>query len=153
MVKLGAEIEAQNDSGETPLCSAAGAGIPHAVEWIINQGANVQHGRTEERTPVYCALHGGYTEIASRLIDLGAKSTLHQAVQCNQLARAREKLSAGADPNKETDPFQTYSPLKLAVWNDWPEMAALLLEFGADPNQQDSSFRSEGRNHCPAYSV
>jgi ankyrin repeat protein len=37
--------------------------------------------------------------------------------------------------------------LKLAVWNDWAEMAALLLEFGADPNQQDRAFRSEGRNY------
>ena len=29
------------------------------------------------------------------------------------------------------------------IWLDFPEMAALLLEFGADPNQQSESHQSE----------
>jgi hypothetical protein len=33
----------------------------------------------------------------------GGKSTPHQAVQCNNLARARRKLNAGADVNHEED--------------------------------------------------
>lgn len=89
-------------------------------------------------------MRGQHAELASYLIDRGGKSTLHQAIQCNNLARARQKLNSGADVNHEEDPHVINSPLETAIWEDLTEMVELLLEFGADPNQQDKARRGEG---------
>ena len=113
------------------------------VDWLLDHGADVTLGRETCSTPVYCALREQHTEIASYLIDRGGKSTLHQAIQCNNLARARQKLNAGADANHEEDPHVISTPLETAIWDDLTEMVELLLEFGADPNQQGESHHTE----------
>jgi ankyrin repeat protein len=137
MLKLGAEIDAVNDAGETPLCEAAEGGHLEIVDWLLKHGTDVCQGRSHHATPVSCALRRDQTEIASRLIDLGAKATLWQAVKCSHLVKAREKLSTGADANNEHEDYCSDRPLELAVMNDSTEMVELLLEFGADSNQQD----------------
>jgi ankyrin repeat protein len=141
LLKLGALIDPLDDCDHTPLCYAASAGDERVVDWLIEHGANVARGQERSSTPVYCALARSHTELASHLIDRGGKSTLHQAVQCNHLARARQQLNAGANPNLEGDPHQLESPLFTAIWRDDSDMAAILLEFGADPNQQDETFQ------------
>jgi hypothetical protein len=35
------------------------------------------------------------------------------------------------------------TPLETAIWQDLPEMVTLLLEFGADPNQQNEVTHSQ----------
>jgi ankyrin len=139
ILKLGAHIDAADNCQETPLCHAAEAGHRETVNWLLDHGADVTRGRDNATTPVYCALRRNHVELASHLIDRGGKSTLHQAVQCNHLARARQKLNSGADVNHEEDPHHMGSPLEVAIWLDSTDMVALLLEFGADPNQQDGS--------------
>lgn len=110
---------------------------------LLDHGANVDYGQETYSTPVYCALRGQHRELASYLIDRRGKSTLHQAIQCNNLVRARQKLNAGADVNHEEDPHVINTPLETAIWQDQTEMVELLLEFGADPNQQDESRHTE----------
>ena len=143
LLKLGAQIDAIDYGSCTPLCDAAEAGNREIVEWLLDHGADVAHGRENGATPVYCALRNNHDELALYLIDRGGKSTLRQAIQCNHLGRARQKLNAGADVNNEKDEEYNETPLVTAIWNDSVEMVALLLEFDADPNQQDRSFRGE----------
>lgn len=143
LLKLGASVDVTNSCTDTPLCCAAEAGHTEIVNWLLDHGADVTRGYEKGSTPVYCALRGRHVELASHLIDRGGKSTLHQAIQCNHLARARQKLNAGADVNHEEDPHRIELPLEMAIWLDATDMAALLLEFGADPNQQDESFQGE----------
>ena len=142
LVKLGGQIDALDDNRRTPLCHAARAGQVETADWLLDHGADVTRGHENGSTPVYCALEGHHVELASHLIDRGGKSTLHQAVKCNHLARARQKLNAGADANEPEDPRYGPTPLESAIQNDATDMVALLLEFGADPNQQDRSFPS-----------
>lgn len=142
LLKLGAHIDAVDEYRWTPLCHAAEAGDIEMVNWLLDHGADIAFGNEKGTTPVSCALRENHDELAAYLIDRGGKSTFNQAVQCNHLARARQKLSAGADANHQED-TNCYSPLEVAIGNDSTEMAALLLEFGADPNQQDSSFQGE----------
>lgn len=143
LLKLGARIDALDNCSSTPLCHAAEAGHAEIADWLLGHGADVTRGHEGGTTPVYCALHGDHVELASHLIDCGGKSTLHQAVQCNHLARARQKINAGADANELDDPSYGQTPLEIAIWLDATDMVALLLEFGADPNQQDRSFQGE----------
>jgi excisionase family DNA binding protein len=143
LLKLGARIDASDECSRSPLCRAAEAGHADIVDWLLDHGADVTRGHENGSTPVYCALRGEHVELAFHLIDRGGKSTLHQAVQCNHLARARQKLNAGADVNHEEDAHRLESPLEMAIWLDSTDMAALLLEFGADPNQQNRSFQGE----------
>jgi excisionase family DNA binding protein len=137
LLKLGAEVDALDNCDRTPLCHAAESGHTHSVEWFLDHGADVTRGRVGDSAPVYCALHDDHTELASLLIDRGGKSTLHQAVACDHLARARQLLNAGANVHQEEDPPYYDTPLAMAIWRDSSEMATLLLEFGADPNQPD----------------
>lgn len=134
MLKLGAQIDSDDDCSYTPLFHAAESGYREIVDWLLDHGADVTRGHVNGSTPVYCALRGGDEELASHLIDRGGKSTLHQAVQANNLARARQKLNAGADANNEKDEHFLNTPLETAIWRDSPDMAMLLLEYGADPN-------------------
>lgn len=135
-LKLGADVNCEDNYANTPLCYAAEGGRVETVDWLLKHGADVHHGRTHESTPVSCALSKGHIEIASHLIDLGAKATLWQAVKCNHLIKARERLNAGADANNERERYHLDSPLEVAISNDSTEMVQLLIEFGADPNQQ-----------------
>lgn len=140
LLKLGAEIDAIDDGLSTPLGNAAEAGHDEVVDWLLDHGADVARGRESDSTPVYRALYRDHVELASHLIDRGAKATLHQAVQCDHLARARQKLNAGADANKKEDSFGSEFPLNIAIGLDSTDMVSLLLEFGADPNQQDRAY-------------
>jgi cytohesin len=137
ILKLGANIDAIDASGSTPLCYAAGAGHAEVAHWLIDRGANVAVGDEKGTTPVSQALSGDHFDLAKHLIDRGALSTLHQAVQCGHLIRARQKLNAGADANDERDRQRLETPIEMAIWNDSVEMVELLLEYGADPNRQD----------------
>jgi ankyrin repeat protein len=143
LLKLGAQVDALDDCHLSALCRAAEAGHDEIADWLLEHGADITLGHENGSTPVYCALCGQHLELASHLIDRGGKSTLHQAVQCNHLARARQKLNAGADANELEDPPHGQTPLEMAIWLDSTDMVALLLEFGADPNQQDRSFQGE----------
>lgn len=143
LLKLGADVNTVDSWNWTPLCHAAESGHDETVDWLLDHGADVAHGRESASTPVHCALSRRHVDLASHLIDRGAKSTLHEAVQCNHLARARQQLNAGADPNALDDPPYGQTPLEAAIWQDSTDMVALLLESGADPNQQDRSWTSE----------
>jgi excisionase family DNA binding protein len=59
------------------------------------------------------------------------------------IGRARQKLNAGADVNHEQDSSRIGTPLEVAIWLDSTDMVALLLEFGADPNQQGRVHQSQ----------
>ena len=144
LLKMGVDVNAHDSSAWTPLCHAAEAGDMDIVKWLLDQGADVTCGHEARSTPVYCALRGDHAELASFLIDRGGKSTLHQAVRCNHLARARQKLNAGADVNREEDPDNNDTPLEVAISLDSADMVALLLEFGADPNRQSASHNYDG---------
>lgn len=146
-MKLGARVNDTDFCFRTPLCYAAEKGHSSTAEWLLNHGADVTTGEEHASTPVYWALRENHAELASHLIDLGAKAALHQTIQCRHLARARQLLASGVDPNHEEDPHRGDTPLELAIWLDSSEMVELLLQFPADPNHQDESHTSQEGQH------
>lgn len=143
LLKLGCPVNALDNHGHSPLCAAATTGNERIVDWLLAHGADVTQGDENISTPVYCAVANHHTALAFRLIDRGAKSTLHQAVECNHLARARQHLNAGPASNQKRDPHWLDLPLSTAIWNDDADMVALLLEYGANPNQESESFQGD----------
>lgn len=136
LLEMGADVNAVGGWGLTPLCWAARGGHEDAVRFLIQNGADVGYRAKDGSGPVSEAVHEGHLGLARLLIDSGAKCSLHNAVKCGHLAEARRLLSEGANV-QEKDDCCSNSPMGVAIWNDSVEMVQLLLEFGANPNEQE----------------
>jgi len=89
---------------------------------------------------------GGAIEIVRLLLEHGADvnapyvesklTPLHAAMFTEDIEVIRLLLEAGADPNALTD--EDRSPLRFAVEQDAPEIAALFLRYGADATINES---------------
>jgi len=136
ILDLGADVNAVGCWSLTPLCWAARGGHEDAVRFLIQNGADVGYRAKDGSGPVSEAVHEGHLDLARVLIDGGAKCSLHHAVQCEHVAKARQLLSEGADVREE-DEQCINSPMGVAIWDDSVEIVQLLLEFGANPNEQE----------------
>lgn len=136
LLDLGADVNAIGCWGLTPLCWAARGGHEDTVRFLIQNGADVGYRARDGSGPVSEAVHAGHLDLARFLIDSGAECSLHHAVQCGHLAKARQLLTEGADVQEKDDQCIN-SPMGVAIWDDSVEMVQLLLEFGANPNEQE----------------
>jgi ankyrin repeat protein len=169
LLKAGAPVATASPAGETVLMTCARTGNVAAIKALVDGGADVNakeswHGQTA----LMWASAEGHTEAVRFLIgrgaDVGARSNeeglapgsaaprvaggrvtggftpLLYAVREGDLATSRVLLDAGASA-KEASADGT-SALVLAVLNAHYEMAALLLDRGADPNVPDAKHGS-----------
>jgi ankyrin len=140
----GADVNVAGYESMTPLCWAAHAGHEEATRFLIENGADVTYRARDGTSPASEAIQQRHYELGRYLIDIGGRCSFRQAVQCNHVAKARELLSAGANV-QETDNSWSQSPMAVAIWNDSVEMVQLLLDFKANPNEQDEILQgSEG---------
>src|SRR5215467_3108124 len=70
--------------------------------------------------------------VAALLAATPAPADLSEAAKANDIARVRELLNAGGDPNFRDHLGAT--PLHDAAWNGYKEIAELLLDHRADVN-------------------
>ena len=110
LVEAGADVNARNVSGFTPLHSAAENATPAAAHALIQAGAEVNS--RGERTPLHIAASNPNPEVAAALIEAGAD------------VGAREGIRGG-------------TPLHVAARNPNPAVAALLLDAGANVNARE----------------
>lgn len=115
LVADGADVNASDIRGETPLIKAAWNSDAAMVATLLDLGADVFLATNDGRTALYTGVVSGNAEVVRRL------------------------LQAGAPPNAMTDFGKT--PLMASAWIDHPDIAAELLRFGAEPNQRDSRGR------------
>jgi ankyrin repeat protein len=73
----------------------------------------------------------------------GRLTALHVAVENRRLAAARVLLEAGADPAPDSEAYDGWTPLYLAVAGDDAEMAGLLREFGAADGPFEAARRGD----------
>ena len=111
-------IEEHDLSGATRLYTAALIGWCSAIEWLVEQGANVHLGRPSDGfTPLQIAASQDHSDAAVLLLDAGARvddreqhsrTALHYAAMNNHTTMCRLLLSRGAslDPrsNSGRDP-------------------------------------------------
>ena len=68
----GADVNAKNDSGLTPLHFAAWGGHKEIAELLIENGADVNAKIDHGWTPLYAATYSGYNQVIELLIAKGA---------------------------------------------------------------------------------
>jgi len=151
LLKAGADPNGTSEVGQTALMTAALAGKVDAVKLLLAHEAkvNVQEP-TKGQTALMWAASEGNTDASEVLIEFGADikaksqsgyTPLLFAVRGGHKETVQALLAHGANANDvapdATSAFGT-SALHMAVVNAYFEVAAVLLDHGADPNAPDA---------------
>ena len=130
----GADVNAREQSlGETALMWAAAENHPEAVKLLVDRGADVNARSSDLAWPKdRFGLEGVLT-----ILPHGRWTPLMYAARQGALAAARTLAGAGADLSL-TDPDGTTATV-VAIINGHYDVAAMLVEKGADPNIADTA--------------
>lgn len=152
LLEHGAEVDACDRYGASPLGTAASSGNLEAARALIAAGANVRHAYHDGRTVLMFAIRGGSAELVRELLDRGADPHAPQpdfpplAFACFEGTRpmVAELLRRGADPSVPvaSGTFAQTTPLMFAAKAGKARVARMLLEAGADPHARDASRRT-----------
>jgi len=112
----GADKDAKNDYGLSPLMYASSNGETEVVKLLLDSDADKNAESNDGRSPLLMASQFGYTEVVKLLLEYGADK--------------EAKSSAGQ------------TPLILASSNRHTETVKLLLEHGANINTYDKNNNS-----------
>lgn len=153
LLAKGADVNAKNNDGETPVNDAIGNGYEDIVKLFLENGAALNTGGIHD--PLYQAAFNLNTDIVGLLLKHGAKFNavivngqplLTYAVQQDRYDMVKLLLANGADVNVKGSDGDT--PLLKVVCNDsgWYSlemvkltMAKLLVENRANVNAEGSS--------------
>jgi cytohesin len=141
ILKKGADPNAQDTNGLTPLLYAVREERTEIVYLLLKNGADPNAKDTNEQTPLLYAIRKGRAEALHLLLKNGAdpnakdtdgRTPLLYAAQEERTELLHLLLKNGADPNtKDTD---GRTPLLYAAEKGRTEAVYLLLKNGADPN-------------------
>jgi ankyrin repeat protein len=146
LVEQGADPNAKDEFGWTPLYWAASTGQEEVATYLIGKGATVDAKTNDDRTPLHQAAQAGVAHLVEVLIskgvDVKARDTagstpLHDAAAAGRREVAELLIAKGADINaKATNEYWT-TPLHRAAFAGHKEMVELLIARGADANIRD----------------
>jgi ankyrin repeat protein len=153
LLKAGADVNAALPGGETPLMTAARTGRLDVVKVLLAHGAEVNAKESKRgQSAIHWAAAEGNADVVEALIAAGADfkarldsgfTPLMFAAREGKKDAVRVLLKAGADVNETVQPKRMgggkapragSTPLHLAAGNAHYELAAFLVENGADPN-------------------
>ena len=117
----GADIEATNKAGFTPLLIAAQQGSVSMVQFLLNKRANVEVQDNRGWTPLHCASSWFIEKNASGLLEVG-----------------KSLLAHGANVNAPSRTLTT--PLFEAIRAGFDSFAQLLMENGANVKASDRGY-------------
>jgi len=143
LIAAGADVNSATPGGETPLMMAARTGDPETLTALLAQGAVVdaREGWRGQTALMWAAVENNAEAIRLLLqagADVKVMSTAGRftaflfAVRGGRLDASRALLDAGADVNERLP--DGMSALVLALYNAHYELAAFLLDRGADPD-------------------
>ena len=165
LLKAGADPNTALSEGETALMTAARSGTIDGVNLLLARGADINRKETwRGQTALMWAAGEGHVDVIRALLahgaDVHARSNggftpLLFAVREGKIAAVKTFLEAGADlkeslparrrgatpaPETPPEPEAGINAFMLAVGNVHYELAAFLLEKGADPNSAPQGF-------------
>jgi len=143
LLDAGADPNSELPEGETALMTAARTGTPEAVEVLLGRGAdpNARENWKGQTALMWAAAENNAAAIRvladagadiNATTDGGTFTPFLFAVRGGLIDAAGELIEAGADVNQSLD--DGMSALILAILNAHYEMAAFLVDQGADPN-------------------
>ena len=146
LLDKGAEINAKDKRGKTPLHYACEKGNPKAVRMLIDAGADIHVVNNNKNTPLHLACGKGSPETVRMMIDAGAD--IHAVnidgntpllYACTfitvNVGVVRALLEAGADIHAVNDAQQTILDLIPYLLHGSPELRSLMKEKGVDLRQ------------------
>lgn len=131
-------VNITDGEGRTPLFEAIIGNNADAIQWLIEQGADVNHQDRNGWTPLHFAVQEKQVDTVTLLLDRGADTNLHDVYGNGPLWRAtfdargnygfvETLVSSGADANHKNKSDK--SPIDFAV-TIGDEMLKKLLENG-----------------------
>ncbi|KAJ5770668.1 uncharacterized protein N7511_002719 [Penicillium nucicola] len=139
LLNSGCDPNRKDDYGKTALCEAVQSDQPFIVTTLLNQDANPNLPGPEH--VLWSAVHrpGCLRILLARGADIKkTPGLMEQATSVNNIDAVRVLLQAGMDPNSKKDGI--YTPLCSSIRDDRPDILALLLHHGADPNLMASEY-------------
>ncbi len=140
LIRAGAEVNARNNYGDTPLHKAAWEGRTELVKSLLEAGAKVNAGDRDGETPLHWAASKRETQVAKILIEGGAEvnakdedseTPLHFAAHLGHNKKTIMVLiAAGAEVNARNK--CGWTPLHWAAYGGCSETAKVLLKAGAE---------------------
>lgn len=145
LIALGADPEARNEIGNTPLHIAAGKGFTEIAEMLISEGADLSAPGESGHTPLHLAVINGQIKILEMLLSRGAdvnaknfdgKTPLFLEVEGKRRIKVIGILiSCGADLNSRDNDGDTILHRELSKGRT--RIAEILMSKGADVNARD----------------
>ncbi|HTI99757.1 MAG TPA: ankyrin repeat domain-containing protein, partial [Dongiaceae bacterium] len=124
LLAAGAQVDAENDSGRTPLSYAAKNRSPEIALVLLKAGANVNGGKLD--APLLAAIAGNNPDTAKVLLEAGADPNAMGDTDISELSEHPQSYN----PNFRSGMI---SPLWLAIRLDRLPLVQLLLQYKADP--------------------
>jgi ankyrin repeat protein len=157
LLEAGADSNSSSAGGETALMTASRTGRLGPVAALIASGADVNARERNGQTALMWAAAEGHVEVVDALVTAGADfrkplpsgfTPLLFAAREGRADAVTTLLDAGADVNEILRPAKSDDPpygsvsnaLILAVENGHFELAAELIEAGADPNAHPGGY-------------
>ncbi len=143
------DINAIDESGNTPLHLAVDRGSQDIAELLIANGASVNARNEKGQTPLYRAIAIGHNEIAALLINNGTDvnnidgsgtTPLHKAAHYGNVKILKLLIAKGAEINIQDN--QRKTPLDIAVDLKLQDTVALLISKNPDVNSEDKEGRT-----------
>lgn len=144
LVSAGADVNALDDYGSSPLGYAAGEGKIEQVKFLVKSGAQINND-SEKFSPLIIAIVNKKPETTAFLINSGARidkpdkegyTPLFHAIENWDIEIVQKLLKSGANVNAKLPSGET--PLHLAAKLSTKEAIKILLKGGANVNSKDN---------------
>ena len=155
LLKAGADVKLAHPDGETAVMAAARSGNNAAVRLLVEAAADVNAVTYQEETALMWAAAEGHADVVKTLLDAqadpdrrarittikerkhadhptGGMTALMYAARNGHEEVVRTLIAGGADPKLTNGDGVT--AMAIAIVNDRFDLAGLLLDLGADPN-------------------
>ncbi|MEW6347470.1 MAG: ankyrin repeat domain-containing protein [Thermodesulfobacteriota bacterium] len=136
----GADVDARDLTGRTPLMIAAGAGSVDAVTLLLEHGADAKTVDRYGQTALVWAVRAGHADVAELLRAQGGKLTLPVAAMLGDTEAVRRLVEEGADPDQRDSAGRT--ALMIAVEKRHSDVAKVLLNGDVEVNAADKFGRT-----------